>query len=90
MKMTPGNYEWLKAHVLPLHSLAVMKWYRDAGFSPKRYRWDLIYAVPSAPRHLLFAVFYKYLDDSHIDTALRRITGLGDTWPDTFPDETEE
>ena len=39
----------------------------------KRFRWDFVYAVPYAERGPIIDAVYKYADDSHIDTALRKI-----------------
>lgn len=39
----------------------------------KRYRWDLVWAIPTIKRNAWFDQVYQYLDDTHIDTALRRI-----------------
>lgn len=53
-----------------------VKVYANAGHSPKRMRWDMLHAVPSHKRMALFDKWYAYgyLNDSHIDTALRAIT----------------
>ena len=47
--------------------------YQDAGLSEKRLRWDILWSVPADVRKNLFTDFYHYLDDTHIDTALRKI-----------------
>ena len=45
--------------------------YDDAGLSAERFRWDL-WSATRLCRHLSNKL-YEYLDDSHIDTALRCI-----------------
>lgn len=64
--------------------------YAAAGRSAKRYRWDCLWAAvrlgyvaigqghhaPAEPeRAAVYLPVYDYADDSHIDTALRKITG---------------
>lgn len=39
----------------------------------KRYRWDVLFAVPVAIRSPLMNRLYQYANDEHIDTALRAI-----------------
>ena len=40
----------------------------------KRFRWDLVYSIPYTQRATWFTEVYKYANDAHIDTALRKIT----------------
>jgi hypothetical protein len=47
--------------------------YKKNGLTHERYRWDVFY-VSKIDKKL----FYEYLNDSHIDTALRKI--LGANW----------
>lgn len=49
------------------------------GFSPVRYRWDLLWGA-KLPKNFITKKLYAYMDDNHIDSALRRITNTGDTW----------
>ena len=44
----------------------------------KRYRWDLLWAIDQERRYPLLDGLYRYLNDSHIDTALRRIVKKGE------------
>ena len=40
----------------------------------KRWRWDLLYAAGKfMPQHFVCDVLYQYLNDTHIDTALKNI-----------------
>lgn len=49
--------------------------YRENGLSDKRLRWDCLWTVEPLTRSQLFKDFYEYLDDNHIDTALRAYFG---------------
>jgi hypothetical protein len=44
--------------------------------TPMRYRWDLLYAIPRDVRQPIMDALYQYCDDTHIDTALKAITGV--------------
>lgn len=40
----------------------------------KRWRWDLLYAAKKfLPDNFVCDVLYKYMNDTHIDTALKNI-----------------
>ena len=71
MKITPEHFETMRAAIAPLDTEEHRAQYKSAGLSDKRYRWDLSYAA-NLTRFFCDTV-YKYADDSHIDTALRRI-----------------
>lgn len=45
--------------------------YLKAGNSAKRYRWDVLWHAKQT--EFVCNTLYKYLDDEHIDTALRKI-----------------
>jgi hypothetical protein len=52
--------------------------YAAKGLSDKRYRWDLSYLSgnannPESCTRFVCDTLYTYLNDSHIDTALRSI-----------------
>ncbi len=70
MKMKTEHFEQLRALINsapnPVYAAPV---------SDKRQRWDKLWAIPYRARELWFREneIYSYLDDSHIDTALRRI-----------------
>ena len=53
--------------------------YLEQGLTPKRYRWDLLWYSTARllPQHWVCDVLYNKedLNDDHIDTALRAITG---------------
>lgn len=70
MKITPEHYERLRAVMLAAiakHPESAAA-YRAAGHSDARYAWDVFHYTKFDSREL-----YKYLNDSHIQTALLRI-----------------
>ena len=71
MKMKPKHYQALRAIVLQDHRPTEAS-YLEQGLSAKRYRWDLLWNAPGR-RAWFDSGVYDYLDDTHIDTALRRI-----------------
>lgn len=76
MKITSADFEALRAAVAPLDTQATRERYARRDFPRAdavknlelRYRWDLLHASRFDTCNL-----YRYLDDSHIDTALRAI-----------------
>ena len=80
MKMQKDHYLHLKVMIKtavleagkPVEEFA--KAYQAAGHTAKRFRWDWLYAVPMVNRQEWFdRGIYAYLNDDHIDTALRSI-----------------
>lgn len=71
MKIQASHYEHLAAAVAPLDTPERRAAYVAAGASSTRYRWDLTYATSLTP--WICSTLYPYLNDEHIDTALRRI-----------------
>lgn len=75
MKMKTEHFEALKAMLSGFARIdlqAGREHYRKEGLSSKRYRWDVLYSVPFAKRQEWFDLgIYEYLNDDHIDTALR-------------------
>jgi len=76
MKMRAADFTALRAALL-----ALLETYPDAkaqakaaGFDHLRFRWDAFHAVNPGPA-LPFRHLYDYLNDSHIDTALRAVLG---------------
>ena len=49
-----------------------------AFVSPKRYRWDLLWATIDGGLNDVGYTDIEGLNDTHIDTALRRITKTGE------------
>lgn len=74
MKIKTADYNYMELKikaVLENHPNAYQG-YKDAGLSDKRYRWDLVRYAGLMP--YICDVLYKYLNDTHIDTALKNIT----------------
>ena len=74
MKMRKDDFEALRglirAHPLGTHKQV----YLDRGLSQTRFVFDHLWAIPNGPRQEWFdRGIYTYLDDTHIETALRRI-----------------
>lgn len=71
MKITKEHYEHLKAALKQVHSEDLQQQYKAMGFSDKRYRWDLTYRARIG--QWICDTLYVYMNDDHIDTALRSI-----------------
>lgn len=79
LKIKPEHFRQLKELLEPHDTPQRREAYR-AGDFPRadrvkdlnvRYRWDLLYSVPYVLRCTLFEQMYEYLEDSHIDSAMR-------------------
>ena len=68
MKIKPEDYAQLEFVIRAGYSKTMRDNYRKRGLSNMRFRWDCLYASQFAVCRL-----YGYLNDSHIDTALRNI-----------------
>ena len=70
MKMKSEDYATLKAAMVPFMAVHPCKReeYHKAGMSDARFAWDVLYASRYDVREL-----YRYLNASHIQTALLRI-----------------
>jgi len=74
MKMLPEHYEYLKREVeANLTVVPPLEEYQKAGMSAKRWRWDIMWAAKVS--NWVGQNLYSYLNDDHIDTALKKITG---------------
>lgn len=84
MKITPEHFEALRAAVQPLDTPKRRQMYESGRFYnavsckdfSKRYRWDLLYASRlkiGDGKGVSGLPLYEYLNDEHIDTALRKI-----------------
>jgi len=69
MKMHPEHLAFLKNAIAPKDTPARRAAYQ--GLTSKRYRWDLLWS--SALSIWVSDNLYPYLNDTHIDTALRTI-----------------
>lgn len=79
MKMTSDHFEKLQSMIVSqLERLGNLEPYlvsyqQNGGDWKKRFRWDVLYAVPYAERGVWFDAVYQYANDDHIDTALHKI-----------------
>ena len=69
--MGAESYNRLKVQILIHHSEKLYKAYQEAGLSDERYRWDLLLRSGMSTN----VYYHNGLNDDHIDTALRNITG---------------
>lgn len=80
MKMQQQHYDRLKQLIEQVlkdssHTMQELReWYEKKGQTAQRFRWDLLWAIPQVNRQPWFDEVYQYLNDDHIDTALRKIT----------------
>lgn len=78
MKIKPEHFDKLKAAceaVVAKYPTGAAE-YQEKGLSQMRYRWDVLYvAMIDGEKGLRFVcdVLYEYVNDDHIDTALRAI-----------------
>ena len=71
MKIKTEHFEELKSALLVI-SPTVKTRYKNEGLPNERYRWDCFWHV--CDNQLFDPIkLYTYLNDSHIDTALRKI-----------------
>jgi hypothetical protein len=70
MKIKQEDYNNLKAAIKKSHLFNPehKQKYENEGFTDERYRWDCLWTSKYN-----FNYLYKYLNDSHIDTALKSI-----------------
>lgn len=71
MRMLPEHFEEIKVAVSALDTPAMRDRYLKAHQSDMRYRWDLLWQ--SKQTRFVSETLYQYLNDDHIDTALRKI-----------------
>lgn len=79
MKVTKEHFDQLQNRISQLDTEEVRQVYRDGKFPRadqvkdlnKRYRWDLLWA--SGLSALITEMYDQGVNDSHIDTALRKI-----------------
>lgn len=84
MKMKPEDFAELKRRVeaaVAAQPAILIEDYRNGGMSHMRYRWDMLWHTKSTD--FVCNTLYRYLNDDHIDTALRAI--LGSDYPAAKP-----
>jgi len=71
VKITREHLQILENAIKPLDTKEQRKPYLDNGLSDTRYRFDLLYRCGLTL--WVCDTLYKYVDDTHIATALKRI-----------------
>ena len=78
MKIKPEHYNALKKAITPNRDK--IKSHREfiikegkAKDVDKRLRWDFMWAIPRQVRTPIIDEVYKYANDDHLDTVLKRI-----------------
>lgn len=84
MKITPQHFDHFRSLVAPFDTPERRAEAIENGYTDKRYRWSLTYIVhstdPQSATRFICDVLYVYLNDTHIDTALRALVPpLGNT-----------
>lgn len=74
MKIKGCDYEELSFIVMNSPVFPLLNKYREQGLSDKRYRWDCLWYSSGKLRTEWFDRVYQYANDTHIDSALRKIT----------------
>jgi hypothetical protein len=75
MKMTAEHYDFLKAALSHVRRDLVKKHYANLTLEPKVYnverrlRFDILYSCMRS--NMVCDMFYPYLNDDHIDTAVK-------------------
>ncbi len=80
MKMTAEHFATLKeaCHKVLTENPNAQDTYHQHGLTPKRFRWDVLYAAKindESSSRWICDNLYSYLNDTHIDTALKTIVG---------------
>ena len=78
MKITPEHYEQMRNAISLVRAAGAwpeFSHYQSQGLTHKRWRWDLLwYATKTQlPERYIVDTLYPYCDDTHIDTALKKI-----------------
>jgi hypothetical protein len=78
MKIKPEDYATLRAMIEPVMARVSVAQYRAVHpeFSDKRIRWDYFHAAGQPALRFLCDTLYLYMNDSHMDTALKAIVGV--------------
>ena len=75
MKIQPAHFTYVEKAIRgaisdkPLDELQAR--YRTQKLTPKRFRWDALYAATLS--HWICDNLYPYMNDDHLDTALRQV-----------------
>lgn len=74
MKIKPEHYEHLRdtlTGIVDRNRAQVEEYFSRDTMTPMRKRWDLLHAARLSP--WISSTLYPYMNDDHLDTALRRI-----------------
>lgn len=71
MKITKEHLQIMAEAIKPLDTEERRKTYREQGLSDTQYRFDLLYR--SGLTYFVCDTLYKYVNDTHIATALKHI-----------------
>jgi hypothetical protein len=79
MKVTQQHIQYMADRIKPVDTVKLRQSYVEGNYEnsgktkdpDKRYRWDLFWQAGLA--RFAVDVLYKYVNDEHIDTALRSI-----------------
>lgn len=72
MKIKPDHLEYMRSEMMKVSTIAPLQTYLNAGLTEKRWRWDWCYKANLSK--WICDNLYSYMDDTHIDTALKQIT----------------
>jgi hypothetical protein len=79
MKITDSDYNFLKDQLSKLPRDLLLTHKESLRSDPRvkdldtRFAWDLLYGIEQDVRNTFMQRLYKYCDDTHIGTALKRI-----------------
>lgn len=78
MKITPEHMATLRGFIEPVIARVPIAGYRASNptFSDKRVRWDYFHGAGQPALRFLCDTLYPYMNDTHMDTALRAIVGV--------------
>lgn len=74
LKMKAEHYERLSAALDAIHATVCREGYEHAGLSAERFRWDMFCKAVDDDSPFMDEL-YAYLNDSNIDSALRKYFG---------------
>lgn len=80
MKMLKEHYEEIQKRCSEYDTEDRRALYRGSGLTAVRYRWDVVQIafgdLPGGFSRWICDNLYSYLNDTHIDTALRKVFGM--------------
>ena len=78
MKITSEHLDTLRGFIAPVMARVPVSQYRadNPTFTAKRVRWDYFHAAGKPALEFLCRTLYQYMNDDHMDTALKAIVGV--------------